>query len=41
MQFPGWESNMHSPGESTRKEDLFKGMAIYARAIHDLGEKLK
>ena len=41
MQFPGWESNMHSPGESTRKEDLFKGMAIYARAIHDLCEKLK
>ena len=40
MEFPGWESNMHSPGESTRKEDLFKGMAIYARAIHDLGEKL-
>ena len=41
MQFPGWESYMHSPKEATRKEDLFKGMAIYARAIHDLGEKLK
>lgn len=41
MQFPGWESHMHSPGESVRKEDLFKGMAIYARAIHDLGEKIK
>ena len=41
MQFPGWESNMHSPGESTKKEDLFKGMSVYARAIVDLGNKLK
>ncbi len=41
MQFPGWESNMHSPGESVRKEDLFKGMAVYARAIIDLGKLLK
>ena len=41
MQFPGWESNMHSPGESTPKEDLFKAMSIYARAIYDLGDKLK
>lgn len=41
MQFPGWESNMHSPGEAVRKEDLFKGMSIYARAIVDLGKLLK
>ena len=41
MQFPGWESNMHSPGESVMKEHLFKGMAIYARAIFDLGQLLK
>ena len=41
MQFPGWESNMHSPGESTKKEHLFKGMAVYARAIKDLGDLLK
>ena len=41
MQFPGWESNMHSPGESVMKEHLFKGMAIYARAIYDLGQLLK
>ena len=41
MQFPGWESNMHSPGESVKKEDLFKGMAVYARAIVDLGNILK
>ena len=41
MQFPGWESNMHSPGESVRKEDLFKAMSIYARAIIDLGNVLK
>lgn len=41
MQFPGWESNMHSPGESVKKEDLFKGMAVYARAIEYLGKELK
>ena len=41
MQFPGWESNMHSPGESVKKEDLFKGMAVYARAIVELGNVLK
>lgn len=41
MQFPGWESNMHSPGESVRKEDLFKGMSVYARAIIELGNVLK
>ena len=41
MQFPGWESNMHSPGEATRRSDLVKGMAIYARAINDLGQIVK
>ncbi len=41
MQFPGWESNMHSPGEAVKKADLFKGMAVYARAIVDLGKILK
>ena len=41
MQFPGWESNMHSPGESVRKDDLFKGMSVYARAIVDLGKLLQ
>ena len=41
MQFPGWESNMHSPSESVKKADLFKGMSVYARAIVDLGNKLK
>ncbi len=41
MQFPGWESNMHSPGESVKKEDLFKGMSVYARAIVELGKVLK
>ncbi len=40
MQFPGWESNMHSPSEAVRKDDLFKGMSVYARAIVDLGKKL-
>ena len=41
MQFPGFDSLMHSPGEMTKKEDLFKAMSIYARAIYDLGEVLK
>ena len=41
MQFPDWESNMHSPGESVKKDDLFKGMSVYARAIIELGEVLK
>ena len=41
MQFPGWESNMHSPGESVKKDDLFKAMSVYARAIVLLGKELK
>ena len=41
MQFPGWDSKMHSPGESTTEDALYKGMAIYARAIVELGKKLK
>ena len=41
MQFPGFDSLMHSPGEMTKKEDLFKAMAIYAKAIYELGEVLK
>ena len=41
MQFPGWDSLMHSPGERTNKEDLFKAMCIYARAIYELGEVIK
>ena len=41
MQFPGWDSLMHSPGERTKKEDLFKSMSVYARAIYELGEALK
>lgn len=41
MQFPGWESYMHSPKEAVKKEDLFKAMSIYARAIYELGNVLK
>ena len=40
MEFPRWDSMMHSPGECCKKEDLFKSIAIYARAINDLGKKL-
>lgn len=40
MQFPGWESNMHSPGESVKISDLYKGMSVFARAICYLGKKV-
>ena len=40
MQFPRWESYMHSPKEMVNKELLFKSMSIYARAIVLLGELL-
>ena len=41
MEMPGWDSKMHSPGEQVRKADLFKSIAIYAKAISDLGKKLE
>ena len=41
MEFPGWNSNMHSPGEQVRKADLFKSVSIYARAIVELGKELE
>ena len=40
MEFPGFDSHMHSPGEQVRKSDLFKSISIYARAIVELGKKL-
>ncbi len=40
MEFPGWDSHMHSTGEQVRKADLFKSVSIYARAIVELGKKL-
>ena len=40
MQFPGWDSKMHAPGECARKEDFIKSLAIYAHAIVELGKKL-
>ena len=41
MEFPGWNSHMHSPGEQAKKADLFKSMSIYARAIIELGRLLE
>ena len=41
MEFPGWDSKMHSVGEQVRKADLFKSISIYARAIVELGKKLE
>ena len=41
MDLPGWDSKMHAPGERTQRSNLIKSMAIYARAIQELGEKLK
>ena len=40
MEMPDWNSKMHSPGEQVRKADLIKSLAIYARAIHELGNIL-
>lgn len=39
-EFPGWDANMHSPGERIKIEHLTISMAIYARAIVELGMKL-
>ena len=41
MEFPGWNSKKHSPGEQVRKADLFKSISVYAKAIVDLGKKLE
>lgn len=37
-EFPGWNSKMHSIGECVKKEDLFKSMSIYLKAIIELGK---
>ena len=37
LEYPGWDSKMHSVGEQIKVEALNQGMAIYARAIRDLG----
>ena len=39
-EFPGWDSKMHGILEGSRKDDILKSMAIYARAILELGKKL-
>lgn len=41
MELPGYDSYMHAPGERVERSNLVKSMAIYARAIEELGEKLK
>ena len=40
MEFEGWDAKMHSAGEQIKIEHIEKGMAIYARAIVELGKKL-
>lgn len=40
MQLPDWDAKMHTSGEQLRKVDLFKGMAVYAHAIIELGKVL-
>ena len=40
MEFDGWDSKMHSAGEQIKVSHIEKGMAIYARAIFELGKKL-
>ena len=39
-EFPGWNSNMHSIGESVKKSDLFKAASVYLRATLALGRKI-
>ena len=41
LEYPGWDSKMHSVGEQIRVEALNQGMAIYARAIYDLGQLIE
>ena len=41
LQFPGWDAKMHSVGEQIKVEALNQGMAIYARAIHELGQLIE
>ena len=38
MEFKGHDSHMHTCGECVEKPHLFKAMAIYARAIIELGK---
>lgn len=40
MQLPDWDAKMHSNEEQLRKVDLFKGIAVYAHAIVELGKVL-
>ena len=40
MEFEGWDAKMHSAGEQIKVSHIEKGMAIYARAIVELGKKL-
>lgn len=40
-EFPGWDSKMHGIGEGCKKADMIKAMAIYARAIKELGNKIE
>lgn len=41
LEYPGWDSKMHSVGEQIKVEALNQGMAIYARAIHYLGQLIE
>ncbi|ORX57246.1 hypothetical protein BCR36DRAFT_580661 [Piromyces finnis] len=41
LTFPGVEPHMHDPQENIKKDDLFKGISIYAHAIVALGNKIE
>jgi len=41
LEFPGWDAKMHSVGEQIKVNHLNQGMAIYARAIHYLGNLIE
>ena len=41
MEFEGEDTKMHGVNENVCKVSLFKAMAIYARAIYDLGQLIE
>ena len=41
LEYPGWDSKMHSVGEQIQVDALNQGMAIYAHAIYDLGKLIE
>ena len=39
-EYPGWDARMHAINECIKVDHLVESMAIYARAIVELGKKM-